>query len=205
MAEYTEDLARLARLTRRVAAFAAAAAGAFYFFAYGMAVIGFVLLASSLSPVAGSWGIALIVGGILAGILVATILATVVAGPLWRYLAKQGLYQDTDGWRPTLGFILGFTLAYVIIPFMGEWYAPLAWYLGLGLSLLLAGMISREQAREYLIYSGLGLLATLPLPLLLEHSYPGHGNTAASGLVLLVYLIIGGYSMRRAAKLFEEA
>ena len=205
MVEYTEDLARLARLTRRVAAFATAAAGAFYFFAYGMAVIGFILLASSLSPAAGSWSIALIVGGVLAGIIVATILVTVVAGPLWRYLARQGLYQDTEGWRPMLGFIPGFTLAYITTPLIGEWYAPIAWYPGLGISLLLAGVISREQAREYLIYSGLGILATLPLPLLLEYSYPGHGNAAASGLVLLVYLIVGGYSMKKAAELFEEA
>ncbi|MEB3860798.1 MAG: hypothetical protein GSR84_01085 [Desulfurococcales archaeon] len=195
-----EDLARLASLTRRVAVFAGAAAGAYYFFAYGMAVMGALLLAAALEP--SPWAIA---ASIILGIALATILTGVVATPVWRHLATLGLPTGEPGLRSMIGFALGFPLAYLPTPLLGGWYGGVAWYIGLGASLALAGLLTRPHTYWTLLAgAGLSMLATSPIPLALEY-YRGTGEAAASGLLLLVYLATGSMAMRRAARVFEEA
>ncbi len=209
--EAKEDLARLAVLVRKVSEFAIASAGAYYFFAYGMSIIGFMFISITISYIYQvSIGIAAIIGLIL-GVLLATALTAKISGPMWRYLASLRLtVERSRSWLGFLAFILGFIIAYSPIKITPGWYPTIAWYPGLGVAFILASMLGKfiEKDPYYTLMSlsGALLIATSPLTLYLASRYgPGIGNVAASGLILIIYLITGSYAMRRASKAFEEA
>ena len=211
--EELREMARLAALVKRVTLFAVAAAGAYYFYAYGMGVIGSIMVAAFLVQaqlVDGSIALAI---ALVAGLSASTILSNMVSGPMWRFLARTGILgrweEPGRWWLPLAGFASGFAIAFLAVPLAPEWYPPVAWYIGLGLGLTLAHSIARPNRGPHYsrvsLLPGALLLATGPPVLLATAYYGSSANILASGLVLIIYLASGTYAMRRAAALFEEA
>ncbi len=204
--ETVEELARLASLARRAAAFLGAAAGAYTFFAYGMGIIGSVIVLAALAALAGVESSWVPVVGVIVGAVFSTLAVVFVAGPVWRYLASQGFQEfDSDSSRTWLSFGVGFSAVYAVSPIAPRWYPGVAWYPGLALSLALLYIVFRRGGVEVkpLLLAAALLAATSPLVLWAEASN-ATGNALASGLVLLVYLAAGTYAMRAAAKRILE-
>ncbi len=200
--ETVEELARLASLARRTAAFLGAATGAYTFFAYGMGIIGSVIVLAALAALAGVESSWVPVVGVIVGAVFSTLAVVFVAGPVWRYLASQGFQEfDSGSSRTWLSFGVGFSAVYAVSPIAPSWYPGVAWYPGLALSLALLYIVFRRGGVEVkpLLLAATLLAATSPLVLWAEAS-SAVGNVLASGLVLLVYLAAGTYAMRVAAK-----
>ena len=206
-----EDLARLAVLVKRVSAFAIAAAGAYYFFAYGMSIIGFMFIFLAISFIYNiSVGLAVAIG-LTVGVAVAVALTLIISGSMWRYLASQGLMRySSKGWLGFALFLVGFFAVYSVAGMAPEWYPSVAWYLGLGIAFALATLtgkfIERDPYYTLMALSSILLLATTPIVFYLAITQgPDQSNIMASGLILVIYLITGSYAMKKAAKMFEEA
>ncbi|MCE4611415.1 MAG: hypothetical protein F7B17_05540 [Desulfurococcales archaeon] len=210
--EVRRDMAVLASLARRVAAFASAAAGAYSFFAFGMSIVGFIAVSGPMARLLGfePGGVVAVLAVIL-GTIASLVLIAFVPGPVWRWLASQGFggeWSARDTVATLTAFIGGFALAYIPSPALGEWYPPVAWYLGLTLAFITLYVYDRTWGRTYAAPT-FGVAAVLtaltaPIPLYISWSIgPQEGSTAAAGLMLLSYLAAGSYALRKAASALE--
>ncbi len=190
------EAAELASFVRRVARFLLEAVNAYAFFAFGMGVIGSIIVAGVLGALYGlNEGISTIIG-VAVGIVLSIAAFYWVAGPTWRYLAKRGV--KTSDSRAWLAF-LGVGAAYAPSPLAPGWYPSVAWYPGLAVSLLLLYTVIHARS---LLLAGILLAATTPL--VLAAAPLGFGAALASGLLLLIYLIAGGYALREASRRLVE-
>ncbi len=208
MSREVEELARLASLVRKTARFLEAAAGSYSFFAFGMGIIGMVLVAASIAEIASQRSFLPYLIGVAVGALLALILIIFVTGSVWRYLLSQGLsrYPRKLNILNAISFATGFALAYTVSSIIAAWCLPVAWYMGLAVSFAMMYLLYRYVGYNI---ASIGITATLmaltsPVVLWAE-AVKGVGNPLACGLLLLVYLVAGSYSMRVAArKLIEE-
>ncbi len=210
--EAKKDMALLAFLARRVAVFASAAAGAYSFFAFGMSIAGFVAVSGPVARLLGvEPGGLVIVLAVMLGIAASLALIALIPGPVWRWLASQGFagqWTTRDTVASMTAFIGGFALAYAASPALGEWYPPVAWYLGLAFAFTALYVYDRVWGRTYAAPTfgvAAALIAvTAPIPLYIAWSMgPDEASSVAAGLMLLSYLAAGSYALRKAAGALE--
>ena len=200
-----DDVSRLASLTRRVSLFAVEAAGAFYFFSFGMSFAGFSMIAYSLASALGLDVLLTMTVFLVGGLALSVMLILVVAGPVWRHLAGLGVYRGS-GLGSGLLIGLGFPISYMLA-LLNPQVFPVAWYPGVGLGLAIAGASMYGKTSYWRTLYAAGALVSLTTPLVVYTLARGGvpaGVGMANGLMLIIYLIAGSYSMGRASRTFTE-
>ncbi len=188
-----EEMAVLGRLVLSTRVFLEHAASAYVFFAYGLAVPGFVIVLAGLAAdlgvageAAASWA------GSLLGAVVATLLIWKIGAGVFEVLGPGAASRARRGFLAGLALFIVVSAALVLalLKFMPE-AAGVAWYYGLNLTLALLSPLMGGWA---FLAAAATMAAFLPLVLYTLDV------AVATGAVMIAYLAGGSYSLWKASR-----